>query len=162
MGGVKVNMTSSDQAKFRKDVKEYSRLMNVSSSAALDAFSLKVIDSAQRILRSNKTSNTGNLADSLSFDRTPLGGRKIGTNTGYGLYVEFGRPPGQMPDSRALLRWVRRKLGLRGKEAKQAAYNISRAIGERGTRAQPFLRPAFEREKRRLILELRKEIAKRS
>jgi HK97 gp10 family phage protein len=67
--------------------------------------------------------------------------------------VEFGSRP-HFPPIQALTgreepldRWVRLKLGA----GPGAAYAIARKIARRGTKAQPYLIPAFKDNKRRII-----------
>lgn len=58
----------------------------------------------------------------------------------YGKYVEFGTKP-HFPPPKALELWCQRVLGADDPE--RAAYLVARAISQRGTKAQPHLRPAF-------------------
>lgn len=162
MGSVTIKFSSQDQARFRKQVKNLSKVMKVRSDKVLDAAALEVQGEARSILQSQKTTDTGNLSGSITIRKTVLGGRRIGTNTGYGLYVEFGRPPGSPPPikqwtgkTESLDAWVRRKLGLRNKAADRAARFIALKIGKTGTRAQPFLVPAFKRVTIRLTKKFR-------
>lgn len=71
--------------------------------------------------------------------------------TPYGIVLEKGRRPNKRPPPvKALVPWVRDKLGLRGKDAVGAAFAISRAIGKRGmpSKATPWRnrRPMLERK----------------
>lgn len=99
---------------------------------------------------------TGNLRGSAG---TEIRGTAAGTLTGefavaasYGLAVERGRKAGKMPPRGAIELWVQRKLGLTGREAKQAAYLIARAIGARGTKpGQQFVAQGFDAVERRLV-----------
>jgi HK97 gp10 family phage protein len=50
----------------------------------------------------------------------------------------------------ALILWVQRK-GIGGKSDKATAYVIARSILRKGLRPQPFLIPAFEQEKSKLL-----------
>ncbi len=55
--------------------------------------------------------------------------------------IEFGRRPGaRRPPLSAIIGWVRRKLGIRGKRGKAAAFLIARAIGRRGLPAHAVFR----------------------
>ncbi len=55
----------------------------------------------------------------------------------YALFVERGRRAGaRRPPRAAIELWVKKKLGLSGKEAKGAAFVIARAIGRRGIRGR--------------------------
>lgn len=54
----------------------------------------------------------------------------------YASNIEFGQPPGTYVSPKALEAWAR-KRGLN-------PYAVSKSIMKKGTRAQPFLFPAFE------------------
>ncbi len=160
MVGITIKQSSKDKALFRKQLKSYGKKLGVNKEQILDTLALEVQGDARKILDSQGTSDRGQLKKSITIRKLPLGTRRIGTNTNYGLYVEFGRPAGTMPNRKHLLGWVKRKLGINGKEAEGVAFVIARAIGERGTKAQPFLRPAYERGKRRLLIMMRKKLIK--
>jgi hypothetical protein len=64
---------------------------------------------------------------------------EIGPSAKYGVYVEFGRRPGRPPPVAALAGWARRH--------NMNPYVVARAIGRRGIKPKPFMRPAFEANK---------------
>jgi HK97 gp10 family phage protein len=154
---VSVQFTSQERSRFKKDLKAFMKSMNYKRSEALDSIANDVRSNAQQRLDEQGTSDRGRLKNSITITKTFSGGRRIGTETGYGLYIEFGRPPGKGPNTKHLIGWVRRKLGLRGNEAKSAAFNIGRKIAQRGTKAQPFLVPAFNQAKAQMIKDIKKE-----
>jgi hypothetical protein len=67
---------------------------------------------------------------------------EVGPSVRYGLYVERGSRP-HYPPVAALTGWARRH-GM-------SPYAVQRAIGRRGTRARPFLAPAFTRNAARIV-----------
>lgn len=91
--------------------------------------------------------DTGNLRASIVPDlqMTPAEVQGIvGTAVTYGPYIEFGTKP-HFPPVGALIGWVRRhNLAPAGQEAR-VAFLIARKISQRGTKAQPYLVPAFEK-----------------
>ena len=105
--------------------------------------------------RRNAPQDTRRLAGSITNEIRGTGvaieGR-VGPSVQYGRFVEFGRRPGRMPPPQALVGWVRRHSELRFARRTQAredellrrAWLVARAIGRRGVRAQPYLRPAYE------------------
>lgn len=69
----------------------------------------------------------------------------------YAEAIEFGRKPGSFPaydEASGLYRWVKLKLGIVGKMTKSVAFLIARKIFKEGTKPQPYLKPAFDKEKR--------------
>lgn len=92
-----------------------------------------------KVAREKVPTDTANLKNNI-FTRFEDGGLTgiIFTTPAYAPYVEYGRPPGKQPPLKALEGWAKRH-GLQGLE-----FVIARAIGERGVKPQPFLRPAFE------------------
>lgn len=66
----------------------------------------------------------------------------VGTHIGYGPAVELGTPP-HNPNVKNLRYWVERKLGLKGRDAARVTFLVGRKIRRAGTKAQPFLDPAF-------------------
>jgi hypothetical protein len=67
---------------------------------------------------------------------------QVGPSARYGLYVERGSRP-HFPPVAALAGWARRH-GV-------SPYAVQRAIGRRGTRARPFLAPAFTKNAARIV-----------
>ncbi len=64
----------------------------------------------------------------------------VGASAAYAAAVEYGRKPGKMPPVEALKKWAKDILG---NEA--AAFPLARKIARAGTKAQPYLRPAFDK-----------------
>ena len=62
----------------------------------------------------------------------------VGVFVHYAPHVEFGTRP-HWPPIQAVERWARRH----GFPARGGAFMVARAIARRGTRAQPFMRPAI-------------------
>ena len=95
--------------------------------------------------RRNVAHDTRQLMNSLTHRvRQEPGGLvgQVGPSVRYGLYVERGSRP-HFPPVAALRGWARRH-GV-------SPYAVQRAIGRRGTRARPFLLPAFEKNVARII-----------
>jgi len=105
--------------------------------------------------------NTGRLRASITPEVRPQARRIVGivgTNVAYAAPVEYGSRPHWVPIG-PLIRWVhlkklagtysirtKRRLGAaaqRVTEDRQVAHMIQWAIARRGTRAQPFMEPAF-------------------
>jgi len=157
---VSVKMTNSAKRKLDKDLKNFSKAFGYTSDQALDATALYIRNDAMKILGTNKTNNTGQLQGSIAIEKPMKNARTVGTTTGYGLYVEFGRGAGKMPPLETLIDWVRLKLKIDAKKAKGVAFMIGRKIARAGTKGQPFLRPAYDRGIKRMVINYRKQFAK--
>lgn len=83
-------------------------------------------------------------------------GAVIGSNISYAQFVEKGRKPGGFPPISALIVWVNTKITRNPKLAKAIAFLIGRKIAAFGTKAQPFLIPAYKREKKVFVNNIRK------
>jgi hypothetical protein len=62
---------------------------------------------------------------------------RVGPSVRYAFFVEHGRRPGRPPPTDAIAGWARRH-GI-------PPFLVARAIGRRGTRAQPFVAPSLTR-----------------
>lgn len=70
----------------------------------------------------------------------------------YAPWVEGGRKPGKLPGFRkGLLDWIKKEIKpANDKELERLGFAISRAIGRRGIKPQPFMQPAFDNKKDRV------------
>jgi hypothetical protein len=68
----------------------------------------------------------------------------------YAYYVEYGRRAGGYPPFAAIYQWIKdKKLPYADeKDLEQMAFAIRAKIGEKGTKPSPFLRPAYEKNKK--------------
>ena len=83
----------------------------------------------------------GNLGRSVQVTEASATRGVMGVGERYGGAVEFGRRAGKMPPVAAIERWASIKLGAPG-----AGFVIARKIGKVGTKANPFVEPAFRSE----------------
>lgn len=78
----------------------------------------------------------------------------VSTGTIYARLVEEGRRPGRMPGtSHGLLDWIRRRLApaADGKALERIGFAVARAIGRHGIKPQPYMAPALEAQRPRVI-----------
>ena len=95
---------------------------------------------------------SNHLRSSIQSRFVALGlGATIGTPLKYGQFVERGRGPGGFPPLDAIISWVRIKITRNPKAAKTIAFLIARKIARFGTKEQPFLHPAFNKERPRFV-----------
>lgn len=126
-------------------------MANAESQAiqALDKYLDKLIDEiftlSQQNLVKNGTSDTGQLLKTANINRELLK-KEIVYPVNYAVWIEYGTQPHAVSVNgiKNLEGWAKRKLGLSEKEAKSASYAIANKIKAEGTKAQPFLRPAWD------------------
>ena len=119
--------------------------------------------------------NLGQLRNSIALTKDSELTYTVAANASYSAYVEFGTGPqvnvpadfasyalqfkgkssGKFKDMvEALTLWLKRKGIGNGKNDKGLAYVIALSILKKGMRPQPFLIPAYEMEKPKLIQRL--------
>lgn len=125
-----------------KIIASFAAAPQVLASIATDAIetSAKLVKQrSRRIAGSPPIVNTGELARGIDFQMQSRLSARVGADTKYSPFVEFGRGAGRMPPVAPIERWARTKLGKSG-----LGFAIARKIGRRGTKAQPFFAPAIE------------------
>jgi hypothetical protein len=96
--------------------------------------------------RRNVKRDSGRLQNSISYSITGSGANltgRVGPSVKYGIYVERGRGPGRPPPVAAVAAWARRH-GVN-------PFLVARAIGRKGVKPAPFLLPAFEKNRGRIL-----------
>jgi HK97 gp10 family phage protein len=106
------------------------------------------IHTVQRDAIMNAPVYTGYLRANIKATFADLYG-KVEADTEYASAVEFGTKPHRVP-ALALEKWVGRKMGLGGNEAKRVAFFIARKISQQGTKAQPYFVPAIEKNEKQI------------
>ncbi|MBW7899847.1 MAG: hypothetical protein H3C26_00075 [Rhodocyclaceae bacterium] len=93
------------------------------------------------------------LADSIRAQRENDLHWSIHPDVNYARPVEAGRMPmRKFPDIVSLKLWIKRKLGVSDdKKADRLSFVIGRAIVRQGIDPQPFMKPAFEAKKDRVV-----------
>jgi HK97 gp10 family phage protein len=142
-------------------------------SNEIAASALKIQSDAKRLA----PVNFGQLRNGIKFDKLSELTFAIESTASYSPYVEFGTggkvsvpsdfqayaktfkggKAGKFKDMvDALTLWVRKKGIGNGRNDKGMAFVIARSILQKGLRPQPFLIPAYEQEKPKLIQRLKK------
>ena len=115
----------------------------------------ELIAQMQNRLRINKTNATSSLSQSIEpqIKGTQSGYRLTVLMEDYWQYVEEGRRAGKMPPIKNIYEWIRYKRPIQDKiqqspdkiaATKSLAYVIARKIGQKGTKAQPFVTPSLK------------------
>ena len=103
--------------------------------------------------RRNAPVDTGRLRASITPELRVSGVNVlgvVGTNVKYAAAVELGSKPHWMPKA-PLRQWVSRVLRKKGAELESVTFLIQRKIARKGTKAKPYLQPAFEANKARIV-----------
>lgn len=173
-----LNVTLHDR-EVRRKIKRFKKELRgrIIGRAIVTSAEATIILDARRRLRQNNSIFEGNLHKSLSAKIVSAGLMsevKIGSiGVEYGKNIEEGTPPGlpmSADEVSKLVEWVRRKLHVGASEymsksgkhvwrnapssaaiVKVVAYNIAASIKEKGTKAYPFLMPAWWAEKRKFF-----------
>lgn len=130
---------------------EFARELQGVCKEALKNLGQRIISDAQTTLRRRKNVATSLLINSGAVKEGRDNAILAGFPTIYAYYVEFGRRAGKWPPFRYIYEWVRvRHMAADDKEARSIAFLIQRSIGKKGTKPHPFLRQAYENNKRLL------------
>jgi HK97 gp10 family phage protein len=158
------NLISVDQKsldRLNMNFEQFARELQGVCKEALKNLGQRIISDAQKTLSRKKNVATGMLINSGAVKEGADNAILAGFPTIYAYYVEFGRRAGKWPPFRFIYEWVRsRHFTADDKEARSVAFLIQRSIGKKGTRPHPFLRPAYEKNKRILVQVLKKGAAK--
>lgn len=136
------------------DEKDFNQRMNI----ALEMIKDDIVDSMMDKLTPKGGRDTGALASSIQLRSQVVNGQEIVFGMlDYGLNIEFGTPPHDVPPSE-LEGWIERKWLINWKPKgnnkkvhrqnaiKKLAQVLANHIREKGTRSQPFIRPTFNNE----------------
>ena len=121
----------------------------------------RIVRQAQKNITKIGAVDTGNTRASIHSELSDDGMTvTVGPSEKTGEWVELGTPPHPVsPEGmRQILEWVHRKLGLEGMEAMNAAAAIAWKIRARGQKPRPYLLPAFESEKAKIIDSIEKAL----
>lgn len=172
MGGFKIQVTGLDKALKKLDVKKF----NQDITDELNAFGFDVVRDAKNKLSSNQTNDEGFLTNSISHVHENLS-VEIVASANYAGYVEFGTRkfaaehvaslPAEWQElareskgggGGSFIEFIQRLIGWCKRKGidEKAAYPIAKKILVNGVKAQPFLFPAYEKNRPLLIERLKK------
>lgn len=121
-------------------------------TGAVDAALSRGAMELARAARGNAPKAFSTLTNSIKSGKVGHLHYMVATGVNYARAVEEGRRPGKQPGTaNGLMEWVKQKTGLTGNALDRKAYVIARAIGIRGIRPQPYMQPAFDSEKDRIV-----------
>jgi len=122
-------------------------------------YALKISRKAQR----NSPKAFSQLRNSILVSQLGVADYEINSGTNYARYVEEGSDEGGKPTIDSLVDWIRVKRIEPDDpymEEEELAYLIQRAIGRSGTPAQPFMVPAYDSFRDRIVPAMRNQLEK--
>ncbi len=142
------------------------REVKVAAMAGLREAAMDIIADAKMNLRRNQSVVTGLLrasgkvqrVDDLTLD---AGFFDPQNQSGYAVYVEYGRRAGKMPPPDEMAQWAYKKFQLKDRKVAQSlGWAIAVNVARKGTKPHPFFKPAVVRNRRKIITALERAIGK--
>lgn len=135
-----------DDKELQLTVDGVKKLGATAVKAVLDeigATAIDILGLSVKKLSDNKSVATSNLSNSGKVKKIK-NGWTVGYTASYAWVIEYGRRAGTYTNISHLIAWVKKKLRINDeKEQKKVAFLVSRSIMRNGTKAKPFLTPAF-------------------
>ena len=135
-----------DDKQLKATIDGVKKLGKEAVDAVLDeigATAIDILGLSVKKLHDNNSIATSNLANSGRVKKIN-NGWTVGYLASYAWAIEYGRRAGTQPSITHLIAWVKKKLRINDeKEQKRVAFLVSRSIMKNGTKAKPFLTPAF-------------------
>ena len=154
---VEMSITIRGDDKIRNKMKAVAKGVNGKPmKLAVMRASLKVEREAKRKVPVHEGRLRNSITTQISREPRGIIG-KVGTKVKYAPFVEFGTRK-HFPPPSALERWVRLKLKVAQDQVKTVAFLVARKISKRGTKPQPFLRPALLESRAFINREIRKAV----
>ena len=160
MKGARLELPSSELAKMNKLFRSKATEINKFAQEGLNRVAIQVKADAQKGLKESKSIASGQLINSIFIRPQKDLSIDVTAEAAHSYWVEFGRKAGGMPPIKPILEWIKKK-GLsdtttaaggrrkRGadfyKAATSLAWAIAMSIKQKGTKARPFLFPAFRK-----------------
>jgi HK97 gp10 family phage protein len=126
--------------RFQKGLQSAAKATPVEMRAAMTEATLTVESTARSLAPRDTGRLQGSISSRITGGGTSLVG-EIGPSVRYGLFVERGTRP-HWPPVAAVSGWARRR-GI-------PPFLVARSIARKGTRAQPYMEPALERNRGRI------------
>lgn len=176
MRGTRLELPDSELQKFNKLLSGKAKEINKEAQEGLNKVGLQILADSQKNLKENGSISTSQLINSGRVVPQTDGTIDVEYDAGYAFWVEKGRKSGTPPPIKPILEWIKkkgivdtysirtRKQTKRGadflKRATTLAFLIARSIGQNGTKAKPFLFPAFRKNENDMIRIIKQAIDK--
>lgn len=152
---------------LRRNLAKADKVVVEATMAGLTEAGAEIIADAKENLRSNGSVVTGLLRAAGRVIRKGLE-LTVGffdttnRNSGYALYVEYGRRAGKMPPPDELAAWAYKKHHLKDwKVARALGWAMAIKIAAQGTRPHPFFEPAVNKHRARIEKYVKQEVNKK-
>ncbi len=157
---VKINVDKVTLNATMKALTKKSREINEAASEGLESVAIDILAESQKTLKENKNIATGKLINSGKIKKNTDNTIDVEYSAIYAKSVEYGQPAGTKVSVKALVEWIKKKgiadtytmsgrRRARGanfeKSALSIAFAIQKSIKAKGTKARPFLFPAFRK-----------------
>lgn len=142
------------------------REVKVAAMSGLKEAAMDIIADAKMNLRRNQSVVTGLLRASGKVQKVndltlDAGFFDPQNQSGYAVYVEYGRRAGKMPPPDEMAQWAYKKFQLKDRKVAQSlGWAIAVNVARKGTKPHPFFKPAVERNRRKIITALERAIGK--
>ena len=175
MKGTRLELPDSELQKFNKLLSGKAKEINKEAQEGLNKVGLQILADSQKNLKESKSIASGQLINSGKVKPQADGTIDIIYEANHAYWVEFGRKAGGMPPVKPIFEWIKKKgladsstpSGGRRKrgadfvqKAMSMAYAIAKSIGRQGTKAKPFLFPAFRKNENDMIRIIKQAIDK--
>lgn len=175
MKGTRLELPNSELTKFNKLLAGKAKEINKEAQEGLNKVGLQILADSQKNLKDSKSIASGQLINSGKVKPQTDGTIDIIYEANHAYWVEFGRKAGGMPPVKPIFEWIKKKgladsatpSGGRRKrgadfmqKAMSMAYAIAMSIKRNGTKAKPFLFPAFRKNENDMIRTIKQAIDK--
>ena len=158
-GGGSIELEGVDQ--LLKALAKCDRAVVEAAMDGMEAGAAEMIADAKVNLRENSSVVTGLLRQSGRVERkkddiTAGFFDTTNRNSGYALFVEYGRRAGKMPPPDEIGAWVYKKFHLNDwKAANSLGWAIAKKIAREGTQPHQFFGPAVKKNQNKIINAIR-------
>lgn len=163
---VKINIDKGSLNMTMKNLDKKARQINAAANEGLESIALDILSDSQATLKENKNIATGKLINSGKIKKNSDNTIDVEYSANYAKSIEYGQTAGTKVSVRALVQWIKKKgiadtysnsgrRKARGKDFEKSALSIAfaiqRSIMAKGTKARPFLFPAFRKYENKVI-----------
>jgi len=144
MKGTRLELSNAELSKMNKLFRGKQKEINAEAEKGLNKIAMQVASDAKRNIKDNKSIATGQLWNSIFTRPQNDLTVDVAAEVDHAANVEMGQKAGTYVSPSALVQWLKKK-GFKSKWIWAVATKISQNIAAKGTKARPFLFPAFRK-----------------